>query len=155
MNPCVGSTPPPGPVRREQEMHAEPQALAFIAAAGAIRKPTPGAARATKLIESVDAIVHRSGSFAAGIGALQADVHTLCDEIARLKTPASHYPWQSLEVRGRTWMVLPCKTCDFTGELQAASLWVNGAWLEAEDEDLLGVLDVVDLMEREEREDGA
>lgn len=108
-------------------MHSDPQARPYLAAAGQIRKLSPGHARAQELIEVADKVAHRTGSFAAAMGCLQADVHKLCDELAALQTPA--LPHVAVTLQGVSWQVEACNFCQFTGELEDLNVWVNGDWL--------------------------
>lgn len=104
----------------------------FIAPAGAIRKPSPGAARAQKLIDAADNVMHRSGSFASAVGCLQADVHTLCDELATFAGPGPGHPTVQLGGMEFFALVEGLEPDEDNGSdvRTVTDLWINGGWVD-------------------------
>jgi hypothetical protein len=95
-----------------------------FALAGAIRKPSRGAARADRLIREATERGARMGSSAAAIGVMQADIHGLCDELAALKSPDDGTQ-ETVYHGGVMWIV------DLDRDGSVWALWINGGWVEA------------------------
>jgi hypothetical protein len=95
-----------------------------FALAGEIRKPSRGAARADRLIREATERGARMMSSAATVGVMQADIHTLCDELAELKAPDDGTQ-ETVYYGGVMWIV------DLDRDGSVWALWINGGWVEA------------------------